>query len=203
MHRQNTFNIVLICFLLIIFLPELGAQTDSLSPSLERYNDQRLNLTKNGMMILGGWAVANIGTGSAGYFAATGPSRYFHQMNAFWNVVNLGLAVGGYMGAVNSSAAISLAETVSEQQALREILLFNAGLDVAYLGVGLWMHEKAQQSARPDLWKGYSRSLWLQGGFLLTFDIALYLMHRNLAHKGLMPLMEKIQVGPGGIGFRF
>jgi hypothetical protein len=47
------------------------------------------NLQKKSMFFLGNWAILKIFSGSVGYFLSVGDAKYFHQMNAGWNLVNL------------------------------------------------------------------------------------------------------------------
>ncbi|HDP76309.1 MAG TPA: hypothetical protein ENN49_10700 [Bacteroidales bacterium] len=44
------------------------------------------------MLILGGWATANLIVGGYGWSKTTGQEKYFHQMNFMCNVVNLSIA---------------------------------------------------------------------------------------------------------------
>ena len=58
---------------------------------LTRFNAERIELNTWGMVVLLGWAVGNIGVGTAGYFTTSGSTRYLHQGNAAWNLVNLAI----------------------------------------------------------------------------------------------------------------
>ena len=83
----------------------------------------------------------------------------------------------------------------------RRKLWFNAGLDVAdYVG-GFYLLEKAKSDEeQANRWRGYGRSLLLQGGFLLAFDTVLYLVVRSQA-ESLNNIIEKLSVGPQRLGF--
>lgn len=145
------------------------------------FNQQRLQTNKIGMITLGSWALINIGSGAIAARQATGSNKYFHQMNAYWNVVNLALAGFGYYGSATSDpASFHLFASIKEQYGLEKILLLNAGLDVAYMATGLYLTERAKNSiSQANRLKGFGQSLMLQGGFLLLFDATLYFIHHS------------------------
>lgn len=96
-----------------------------------------------------------------------------------------------------------MATTVSEYHKMSKILLMNAGLDVAYITGGFLMKEMAKtRPNKEDILTGYGRSLILQGGFLLAFDIVLYSV---LSSKGgdLEKILETVHVGANSIGLTF
>lgn len=170
-----------------------------------QFNAERLQLTRGGMTVLGSWAVGNIGFSGVQYFRTSGSTKYFHQMNVMWNFVNLGLAVPGYLGASPGSAdSLSLAESIQAQHSIEKILLVNAGLDVGYIMTGFFLREKSKTATkRNDLLKGYGNSLLLQGGFLLVFDSVFYWVQMHHGNKGLSPILENLQVIPGGVSLTF
>ena len=171
-------------------------------PSLTDFNQQQQRTTKAGMLTLGSWAVGNFVVNGLSLSKPKDSRYYFHQMNLFWNVVNVTLAGIGYVRATRKDmTSLSLPQTIKDHHSLRRKLLFNAGLDVGYVAGGLYLLEKAKndtkQSAR---WRGYGRSLILQGGFLLAFDIALYLVVRSEADS-LDGIIRKLTVSGQGVGF--
>jgi hypothetical protein len=63
---------------------------------------------------------------------------------------------------------------------LEKTLLFNAGLDVGYIMTGLYLTELSRRAGeQQERLEGYGWSLVLQGGFLLGFDLILYLVQRQ------------------------
>ncbi|WP_324674906.1 DUF6992 family protein [Hymenobacter sp. GOD-10R] len=156
-------------------------------------NHSRELMIEHGMGMLGAWALLNLLV--SGYFAARTDTRteihYFHQMNIGWNFVNAVLAVAGILRAhPNQVAGMNLATSLTEQFTTEKILLFNAGLDVAYLACGSWLRARAASALqRPERLLGFGQSLWLQGGFLLLFDLGLYLRYHSFANEllGLLP----------------
>lgn len=173
------------------------AQADE---TLVNFNEHRRQITEIGMMTLGGWAIGNIAVNGLLMTRASGTSYYFYQMNTFWNVVNLALAGFGYYNSLQiDSETISLAKSVDEFYGLQKTLLFNAGLDVAYITGGIYLLERAKNSENhSERFTGYGRSLILQGAFLLAFDSILYFI-LDARSDELLPLLS---ASSNGIGFR-
>lgn len=171
---------------------------------LLQFNTERLQVNKTGMLVLGSWAVGNIGINAFLTRNASGSDGHFYRMNIYWNVVNLALAIPGLRHSIiTDPASLNLAESVSEYHRMGKILLLNAGLDVAYITGGFLMKEMAKtRPGKFDILDGYGRSLVLQGGFLLAFDLILY---TALQSKGaqLDKILETVQMGPGSIGLTF
>jgi len=161
--------------------------------ALDVLNRSRELMLERNMGLLGAWALLNLLV--SGYFVARTGARtelhYFHQMNVGWNFVNAVLAVTGILRAhPNQVAGLDLATSLNDQFTVEKILLLNAGLDVAYLACGSWLRARAASAHRlPERLLGFGQSLWLQGGFLLLFDLGLYLRYHSFANEmlGLLP----------------
>ncbi|MEM9053220.1 MAG: hypothetical protein AAGC47_14300 [Bacteroidota bacterium] len=157
------------------------------------------NYRQTGMMVLGGWAVANIASGLVMRSNTTGVDSRFWEMNALWNGVNLALAGFGYMSAAKLGTDGTALELYQAQVSMDKIFLFNAGLDIGYIALGAWMTERSKNVTKnADLWKGYGRSIMLQGAFLFAFDIAMVLIHKSIIIGDGMTL--SFNVAPGGFG---
>ena len=170
--------------------------------NLTDFRQKQQRITKTGMLTLGSWAVGNFVVSGLSLNQPKDDRYYFHQMNVLWNTVNVTLAGLGYWQATRlDTENVSLTKAVKSHHRLRRMLMFNAGLDVAYGVGGFYLLERAkndqEQAAR---WRGYGRSLILQGGFLLVFDAVLYLIVRNQADS-LDALINKLTIRPGGVGF--
>ena len=153
-----------------------------------------------GMIVLGSWAVANIGAGLSLRGSSEGSMRSFHEMNVYWNLVNLGLAGAGLFSAMNGDIeGMSLAESMGEQQKMEKILLFNAGLDVGYMLGGLYMMERSKRDGSQRL-KGFGRSVVMQGAFLFVFDLGFFLV-QNQQGKPIYNLLSHVQLTEAGLGF--
>ncbi|MFK7921506.1 MAG: hypothetical protein AB8H47_06090 [Bacteroidia bacterium] len=198
---MKTRQLAILFVLIILPLGMLWAQ----DPALLELNTNRLQLNKTNMYVLGGWAVGNLAVSGFLRGRTTGSTRYFHEMNVFWNVVNLGLAAGGLYGSYTTDPAmLGLWESYQEQQKLEKILLFNLALNFTYMTAGGYLIERSKNTSnRPERLKGYGQSLLLQGGFLLLFDATQYILHHNQAQPKLQDLLSHLQVGPQGIGLHW
>lgn len=193
-------NIKPIFVLLVLFYLPAYAQIDK---ALLDFELSRQDINKNGMLILGTWALGNILLGSYGAIKTSGEAKYFHQFNAMWNVVNLGIAAFGYFNAAGSDPnSMTGMEIINGYNSLQNFLLLNAGLDVAYMVTGLYLKERSKNSSKADRLRGYGNSLLLQGGFLLAFDIALYFINQNNASVNLYPHLESLLNNGLGVGIR-
>ncbi|MFW5759056.1 MAG: DUF6992 family protein [Bacteroidota bacterium] len=139
------------------------------------------SINKSGMYLLGGWALANLTLGTYGWINEKGSKMYFHQMNAAWNVVNLTIA--GYAMWEMSGfdlAGMTADEMMKQHMRSENLYLINAGLDILYVAGGAWMlHASKSNEKRPDLLKGYGRSVMLQGAFLFVFDLTKFAIQYN------------------------
>ncbi|MBK7265764.1 MAG: hypothetical protein IPI12_05385 [Ignavibacteriales bacterium] len=185
--------------LLLIFLP-LFVLAQDVVPSLKEFEDTKYEINRTGMLVLGGWALANIVSGTTLSFTTKGEAKYFNQFNALWNTVNLGLALNGLFNTGTDS--LSLLNSVTGHQTLQNIFVLNAGLDLAYIATGLFLKEKAKNSDKKDILTGYGNSLLVQGAFLLVFDAAMYFIHQNNANVTLYPLLGTLTDPGVGLGMR-
>ncbi|MDR9416055.1 MAG: hypothetical protein RI564_07215 [Gracilimonas sp.] len=154
------------------------------------------------MIFLGSWATLNILSGSAGYFLSEDDTKYFHQMNAGWNIVNLGIA-GFALFSISQLdvSTLGYSESVGKLQNLDKILLLNTGLDVGYMATGAWLWERGIRKGTPRL-EGYGKSLILQGAFLFAFDLVLYFIHSPIT-SDLIDLSGQFEVTASGFRINF
>lgn len=180
---------LLICLLCIPVLSE--------AQEFIEFNQERLEINRRGMMVLGSWAAGNMVFSGWQYTQTTGQTRYFHQMNVLWNVVNAGIAGLGYYQSVHGATDLGLIESMNEQGRIEKILLFNAGLDVAYITGGVLMKQYAKvKTEKYDQFTGWGNSLILQGGFLFIFDIVMHQLHVN--HKADWIAEINLNIDPSG-----
>jgi hypothetical protein len=174
-------QLFLIFFFFVLSTQAIYAQS---SPDdLAGFNAQRLHINRVGMAVLGSWAVGNIGLSGLRIAHTTGEDRAFHQMNVYWNAVNLAIAgFGYYKAATTNDSVLSAYASLKEHFSTEKILLLNAGLDVAYVIGGLYLLERGNRQEAGDSrnqFRGFGRSVIVQGGFLLLFDVALYLFQHH------------------------
>ena len=164
--------------------------------SLKSFNYSRNRITTTGMEVLGSWSIVNMGVGAAGWAAsASGPNKYFYQMTFLWNTANLGAAVLGFTGAQKNKSLIA-SETLKEQKKVEKIFLINGGLDVVYIGTGVYLKHRGDANKSAQL-IGYGSSVIIQGAFLLLFDGTMYRAQKSNGSK-LMHFLEKNTVSFNG-----
>ena len=143
--------------------------------------DAHLDSMRTGMSVLGAWSISNLLFGSIMRQRTASVSRSFHEMNAAWNLVNLSIAGFGYFSLPDPSSWSAL-EGLRTLENIDRILLFNAGLDIAYVAFGYALIERGQRLGS-DRSLGYGRSLILQGAFLFLFDSAFAYLHSDLTDQ--------------------
>jgi hypothetical protein len=170
----KTFITVMLVF--SIFLPSLAQDQ-----SYTEFYHKSMQYNNTGMYVLGGWAVANLIIGGIGWNQNTGDTKYFHQMNFFWNTVNLSIAgfalynnlSGGFEDLTNEMM-------VQKHYKIEKLYLINGGLDLAYIGTGFLLKNLSPKKEKnKNLLNGYGNSLILQGSFLLVFDAIMWGIQRD------------------------
>ena len=184
-----------------------GRQPSLILPkeSLIKFEKERINISQNSMLVLGGWSVLNIVGSGIGTKTHNSEVRHFHQMNVMWGGINLAIAGLAYIG--NTRAKFDdaiMASVLKHQKGAEKIYLINSGLDVLYLGAGLWMNRAANNQKRPDRFEGWGNSFMLQGGFLLVYDAINYAIHRKPGKK-LNGITDKValSVVPGTVSISY
>lgn len=169
------------------------------SSELKAFSEQRINQQKTLGLMLGSFALANIAVGTIGAGQTSGETKYFHRMNVYWNLINLGLAGAGLLGSRRRSAnPESLADAVRQHENMKQLLLINAGLDVAYVVGGAYLKARAESHPdNADQLRGYGKSVMAQGGFLLAFDLVNYFIFKS---RGDRQERRLLSAGPSGIG---
>ena len=101
------------------------------------------------------WSLPWMGAGIVGLWASNDDrSRGFWGMSGAWALVNAGIAYAGLLGPEPDGGS------------LRNTLLINAGLDVAYVLGGAYMLSRPEET-----WRGAGWGIIIQGAFLLAFDL--------------------------------
>ncbi|WP_229364473.1 DUF6992 family protein [Fibrella aestuarina] len=176
------------------------AQTPTALPADRlAFSQQRYNHTRTLGLSLGGYALANMAVSGLAIGQAEGEAKYFHQMNLYWNAVNLGIAGVGLLGLRKQHPDTeTLGKAVQKHEAMKRTLLFNAGLDVAYIAGGLYLTERA--NSRPDQadkLRGYGKAVMVQGAFLLAFDVVNYFIFKKRGDPQQIQLIGQSPLGMG------
>ena len=195
---------------IFILLLSLSLSVSALSQ--QNFNDSiaisRNNITEKAMITLGSWAAVNIASGFIIAGQTQGESKYFWQMNAYWNLINGGLAIMGYINARKAmTRKYDLAENESAQLSIEKLYAINFGLDLAYIATGFYLRERGinntNQKSR-DQFTGYGKSIIIQGGFLLIMDgIVLSLHHKNSVRLNKKLKGLELGAGPNGLGLSY
>ncbi len=187
-------------FLSLLFL-SFSTTVFSQNLMLSNFNQERLDLNRKGLTVLGSWAGANLIANGILLENSSGSDKYFYQMNVYWNVVNGALAGLGVLQAQKTQAGLSPFQTLEEQSSTEKTFLVNTGLDVAYVMTGVYLLEKSKNSTdSQNKLKGYGQSVILQGGFLLLFDGIMYGVHRSHLKKG-KAIFENLTFTGNQLGF--
>jgi hypothetical protein len=168
-------------FLATLFISLAVSAVFAQQSDVSGFYQSSIKTNTTGMHVLGGWAIANIAGGAAGWANSNGSTKYFHQMNLFWNTVNLGIAGFALFNNLNSSI-FGFTDSLLMQKHIKteNLYVINAGLDVLYVGTGfLLKHLSTNSAKRKDVLFGYGNSVIVQGGFLLVFDLIMWAVQRN------------------------
>lgn len=169
---------------------------------LTEWNRDRLTTSRVGMLVLGSWAVGNMGVGAVGFGVATDERwRAFHLTNLVWNSVNVTLALISLIREWDDDAASFTAkQSVVFSEGNEKVFFINAALDLGYLVVGAfsWVHGDATQTQ----WLvGVGQALLIQGAFLMLFDGVMGILNARLTNRLLEGV--EISVTPAGVAARF
>lgn len=157
------------------------------------------------MIVLGSWAVANIGANSYLWAnsSSIGSSRYFYQMNTYWNVVNLGIAgFAYYRTAKTDYYNYTMDETIEAQRKNERVYLINGVLDVGYIITGVYLQSVRQGHPEKQRLLGYGQAIFWQGVFLVAFDTAMYLSLNKHAKDSRLVLKD-VSFNGNSVGVRF
>ena len=132
------------------------------------------------------WAGLNILVGIIFIFRAEAHCFYFFVMNISWNLVNTGMAIFLYMHHNDVfERPISILNQMEYQRHIEKAIVFNLGLDLAFVATGfaMYYYGNIPQVRHPNLWLGFGISVILQGSFLLIQDLFFYRLHRKNHQK--------------------
>jgi hypothetical protein len=186
--------LAIICFSWLL-LPK-GMAQDTLD-----FQQKSQQINRSGMLFLGGWAAGNLTTGLYGRFTHQGQQKYFHEMNAAWNLVNAGIAGLGWLGS-SKTQPLPVSEALRQHQRIENLYLINSGLDLLYITSGIIMiHQSSHYPAHADRLRGYGQSIILQGTFLLLFDLYMYGI-QNHHRRRHAPIVSRLHISPGSMVFQ-
>lgn len=166
-------------------------------------NIRHNTISGGAVTVLTGWSLASLATGLVGQNNSDGEVRQFHKRNVLFGAINLGLSGLAILRMrTEASRGYTPAETFKRTAATQKVLLFNAGLDLAYLGYALYTRERAYRYTgdKRDRLRGTGNSLLVQGGFLTVLDFVQYFLQSANA-KRLDRRLQSLSVSATGNGF--
>lgn len=194
--------------LLVSLAGLLGGQAYSQSPPSDEsaWVVEHLDRKTTFLRSLTAWGATNVAAGGVGALAADEEQwRQFGLMSAGWGLVNAALGGFGLRSvARNRKEGMTFREGYADLQRTERILLFNAGLDVAYLVGGAYLIERSRRSSNEnaDRDRGWGRAIVLQGAGLLVAD-ALGFRYLRRGHLAVQPVLNSEGAGLGArLSFR-
>ncbi len=170
--------------LILLACSSIKAQKISPKPqiqTLSEYNQARVRTSRNGMFVLGSWAVGNMLVSGLSILNSSGKERFFHVGNVSWNAVNLAIVIPSLIGSYRANdAEFDYKKSIKSQKSIETVYLVNFGLDFAYVGAGIGLYEYARRNPSYKFnaqFNGFGKSLILQGAFLMLFDAGMYTVH--------------------------
>lgn len=195
---MRRYTLFIILFLLMLLTGSIFAQNN---PDFNTFNQEREKITRKGMYVLGGWAVANMAFSGIQYYNTDGTESRFHQMNVIWNTVNVALVGGSLLAKAKTD--LDFNQTMRFQMNTEKMFIANAALDLAYSTAGLYLMERAKHEPKNYYkFNGWGQSLIVQGGFLFLFDSVMYGIHNSHGKRKLYPLFNKVTINTSGLGLR-
>jgi hypothetical protein len=189
-------------FMAIVATLTLHAQS---TITLQEITQRQTHLQRVSTWTLAGWSVANLAVSGIAIGQAEGSSRYFHEMNLYWNAINVGIAGIGLLSLRKKHSSSTVSSVVKEHYALQNSLLLNTGLDLAYVTSGFWLMDKSKSEIDPirnDRFRGFGQAVIVQGGFLLVFDLTNYFLHRS-DNPRLHRVLNTISITGTGVSLKF
>ncbi len=187
-------KLLLLCLLFAFSIPA-KAQFDP-----QAADQEFRSINRKGMWVLAGWSVSQCAVSAAALNNANGENLAFHQMNLAWNGVNTLIAGGALWLSSKTPEDLSAMSVFERHRRIKQILLFNAGLDVAYVLGGLYLRESAlSRPDQMDLRNGYGNAVIMNGAFLLVFDLAMYFFQKDFGGRAIDP---HLSFTPNGISLR-
>lgn len=138
--------------------------------------------------ILTAWGLGHLLIGGTSMFLTAIPTEahQFHHMNAAWGSINLPIGLWMWHNARQFSPQ-NTPNPLGKARAFRRLLLVNVGLDVAYVGAGLWLAHHGRQPGPWDyLYRGFGNACIVQGAGMFTLDLTsslLLIRHQRRAGR--------------------
>tara|TARA_Y100001934_G_C12357273_1_gene778792 strand:+ start:2229 stop:2822 length:594 start_codon:yes stop_codon:yes gene_type:complete len=180
--------------ILLFSLSSSALKAQIIPQQIIEFNEERELKNQKGMLILGSWALVNIGISTSKLRSENPLTRSYHQMNLAWNSVNLGIAIYGFYQASTANYGLNLIESLEAQKHIQQILLINAGLDLIYIGSGFALNYWGNSGDKALRNQGFGQAIMVNGAFLLAFDLLFYWIHRQDQMEFLRAIPAELRV---------
>lgn len=193
--------------LLIAIALSLLSSAQDIGP-FQEFNGRRIQLSQRATWILGGWATANLGAGALVRSGAERGSEawYFGNMTMGWSAINLGIAVPGLLALRKEARSpLDIPGTFKAQRRTEALYLINTGVDLGYMGLGLWMQERGLRTTGEDgaRLRGFGNAILVQGAFLFAYDLVAYMAHSLHWTRKRDGLYRQLQFNGTSLSYRF
>ncbi len=170
--------------MLIVGLGVVGTSTEVLAEPVPLEAEARVasgrrhlwrNLVWGGTNLVGGSALSLLSDRSEH------PTRWaFGIQSAAWGAIDVGIAGVGLWILSGAPAGRTRAELIDKERLYHDALLFNMGLDVAYMAAGTAIVVASARGVNnADEWRGHGSAIIVQGAALLTFEVIAWLGTRR------------------------
>jgi hypothetical protein len=193
-------------WLLLLLLPTLAPAQD-LAP-FEAFNTRRVQLSQRATWVLAGWATTNLGAGAvvSGNAERGSEAWYFGNMTMGWSAINLGIAIPGLLALRKEAREpLDIPGTFKAQRRTEMLYLLNTGLDLGYMGLGLWMQERGAHTTGEDgaRLRGFGNAIIVQGACLFAYDLVAYVAHSVHWSRKRDGLYRQLQFNGTSLSYRF
>ena len=173
----------------------------SFTDTIKDYNFHRIFINATGKEVVGLWGIANIVAGGIGSFSAKQDEwKFFHEMNAGFGIVNTGMALKGIFN-LRKQTVEKLNTNKAYQDYLHDKrkLIINISFDLVCASTGALLAQYGNTASHnQDMYKGFGRSMVIQGIFLAAMDNFLYAAHNKYNTRWLR-IMDEIKFTGNGI----
>lgn len=193
--------------LLLALGPVFPCTAQDMAP-FDAFNTERDRLSRSATWVLGSWATANLGAGALvrGQAQRGSEAWYFGNMTMGWSAINLAIAVPGLISLRKGrQSTLDIPGTFKAQRRTETIYLLNTGLDLGYMGLGLWMQERGLRTTGEDgaRLRGFGNAILVQGAFLFAYDLVAYVAHSLHWSRKRDGLYKQLQFNGTSLSYRF
>lgn len=171
---------------------------DEVVDELADFDRRHRLILRRHVAVLGWWSLLNILIGGPVFVAASGFWFYFAEMSITWGIINFAVTMWIMDHAMfRKFRRGDSFERFEVQRHGERLILFNIGLDLAYIFAGLFLqaHQCCPGNAPVGLWAGLGWAVVFQGVFLFGLDNLFFRVHARNFRKA-RPFLEQLLPRP-------